>query len=385
MHESDRTWAEVSLGAIRRNFEAARRAFAGVSLMTVMKADAYGHGIAGLVSVCEPRTDWYAVATAEEGAAIRRAGGKKPVLIFGPVPQGKLLRAAEDGLTFSVGSVPYARSLSEAVTAAGRTADVHLKLDTGLNRTGVRWREGREDEALDALLTIASLPGLRVTGTYTHFACPEPGSAEDDAFTRMQATRFHAALDAMASAGLEPGLRHCCATGGAIARPEYRLDMVRLGMMIYGQCDTLPNMRRLELRQAICWKSRVVQTEMLAAGEFVSYGRTFRAERDMRLGVVSCGYADGYRRSYQSWGIVLVCGRRVRTLGRVCMDYLLIDLTDVPEAGTGSEVVLLGRQGPEEITPMEISSAVGSVCGEVTAAISPRVPRYYLAEEDAHV
>ena len=385
MMNTERTWAEIDLAAIRHNYECIRRAFGTVRVMTVMKADAYGHGIAGILPACDPFTDGYAAATVGEGAAIRRASDK-PVLLFGPVPEGRMAEAAGLGLTLSVGSIPYAETLAAQLRAHGLRADVHLKLDTGFNRTGIRWREDGETEALQQILRIFRTDCFRVTGTYSHFACPESPDPDDRAFTALQADRFRAALEAMARLGLDPGVRHCCATGGALAHPELRMDMVRLGMMVYGQCDTLAHAQALGLRQAMCWKSRIVQVEPLRAGETVSYGRTFRAPQDMRLGVVSCGYADGYRRCYPAFGWALVCGRRIRTLGRVCMDFLLADLTEVPDAGVGTEVVLLGRQGTQEITAIEIAQAVESTCGEVTAALSARVPKYYLdRQEDNHV
>ncbi len=378
MREWDRTWVEVDLDAIRRNYAAIRRAMGAVRIMTVLKADAYGHGISGILPACDAYTDSYAVATAEEGALIRRGGSEKPVLIFGPVPPAKLGWAAALGLTFTVGSPEYARELAAEARSLGLTAACHLKIDTGLNRTGIRWREDTKAETLAAIEGIFKTEGLKVTGTYTHFACPESPSEEDRAFTQMQFSRFREVLAAMERAGLPAGVRHCCATGGAIAHPEYRLDMVRLGMMVYGQCDTLEHAREIGLAQAMCWKGRLVQLERLSAGESVSYGRTFRVPGDMLLGVAACGYADGYRRSYQAWGQALFGGRRVSVLGRVCMDYLMLDLTNADEARVGDEVVLLGRQGGEEITAMEIAEAVQSTCGEVTAAISGRVPRYYL-------
>lgn len=377
MENFNRTCAQIHLDDIRHNYRCIRSYFGSLPVLTVLKGNAYGHGIQGILPACDEHTDTYAVATAEEGMLIRQWGSEKPVLIFGPVPTEKVIEAAAMDLTFTVGSLEYAQKLQALLETADLTAACHIKIDTGLNRTGFHWREEHAGDTLTQLKQVNSLSRLRVTGTYTHFACPESKDPDDMAFTQMQFDRFMQACEAIQAAGLTTGLRHCCATGGAIAHPEFRLDMVRLGMMVYGQCDTLAHKQELGLKEALYWKSRIMQIDTVDAGESISYSRTYRTDREMRVGVVSCGYADGYRRSYQSFGQVLVEGKRVATLGRVCMDYLLVDLTDIPDAHVGMEVVLLGSQGAETISAIEISEAVGSVCGEVTGAISPRVPRYY--------
>jgi len=381
MERSERTCAVVNLDAIRHNYGAIRQVFRGVRVMTVMKADAYGHGIAGILPACDRDTDWYATATMEEGREIRLGGSEKPVLLFGPVPAAQMEEAARLGLTFTVGSLAYASLLESKLKPHGLQAQIHLKIDTGLNRTGFRWRDGAEDRVLEELKQVCASDCFTVTGTYTHLACPEPDEPEDVWFTEEQIRLFRSACAAMERSGLPVGLRHACSTGGALKHPEYWFDMVRVGMMVYGQCDSVVHAKEYDLIPALCWKAYVTQIEPLKRGEWVSYGRTFRAERDLVLGVVSCGYADGYRRSYQSWGKVLVNGKVVRTLGRVCMDYLLVDLTEVEAPQIGMEVVLLGRQQDAEISVIELAEAVGSVCGEVTAAIGKRVARHYEQEE----
>lgn len=385
MERSERTCAEISLDAIRHNYAAIRNAFGKTKVMTVMKADAYGHGIRGMLPACDPSVDWYAVATMEEGREIRQWGSKKPVLLFGPVPAGQMAEAAALGLTFTVGSLAYARLLESKLRESGQTADIHLKIDTGLNRTGFRWRDDTAEQVLPELETVCAMDCFHVTGTYSHLACPEPDEPEDVWFTEQQVKRYEAACAAMTEKGLPLGLRHIASTGGALKHPDYRFDMVRVGMMVYGQCDSVENAKKHDLIPALCWKTYITQIETLKQGEWVSYSRTFRAERDMVLGVVSCGYADGYRRAYQNWGKVLVNGKVVRTLGRVCMDYLLIDLTDIENPEVGMEVVLLGRQGDGEISVIELAEAMGSTCGEVTAAIGKRVVRHYLDGGQEHV
>jgi len=378
MDNLERVYAQIDLSAIRHNYGVMKQTFPGKKIMSVLKADAYGHGVPGILPACDQGTDYYAVATFEEAKAIRQWGSHKPVLLLGPLPMEKMAPAATLGLTLTIGSLDYAKRVSAMLEPLDLQVDCHLKIDTGMNRAGFRWRESCRDQALEEITQVFSMKSLRFTGTYTHLCCADSEEPEDMNYTAIQFRRFEEACKAMQAKGLPLGIRHCCATGGSILHPDFQLDMIRTGMMVYGNCDTIAHYQQLGLRQAMTWKSHVIQIEDLSAGEPVGYARTFRAEKDMLVAIVSCGYADGYRRNYQSWGTVLVGGKRTRIIGRICMDYLMIDLTDIPCPKAGMEVVLLGSQGNEEITAMEFAEAVGSVCGEVTGALSARVPRYYI-------
>lgn len=371
-----RTLARVDLAAIRHNGQIAKKLHPEQKLLSVLKADCYGHGIEGVMPAYDTFSDYYAVATVEEGLAAR-AGTKKPVLLFGPVPEAQMTLAAQMELTFTVGSLDYATRLSDAVSKAGLTATCHMKIETGLNRSGVRWRG---TEALETIKAIHALPGLTFTGTYTHFACGEGQEDWELAFTQQQFDRFMEAVSAMEAAGLSVGLRHCCSTGGSFAHPEYRLDMVRLGMLPMGMSFTDENADMLGLIPALTWVSFITQIEDLPAGEAVSYSCIFRAEKDMRIAMVSCGYADGYRRAYSNKTQVLVGGKKVRVLGRIAMDYMLIDVTDV-EVKVGQPVILLGSDGVNRVTAQDLMQFGESVSGEVTCVISPRVRRIYTDEE----
>ena len=371
-----RTLARVDLAAIRHNGAIAKKTYPEQKLLSVLKADCYGHGIAGVMPAYDTFSDYYAVATVEEGLTAR-AGTEKPILLFGPVPEAQMTLAVQQELTFTVGSLDYATRLSKAVTAKGLTATCHMKIETGLNRSGVRWRG---PEALETIKAIQALPGLEFTGTYTHFACGEGQEDWELAFTKQQFDRYTEAITAMENAGLTVGLRHCCSTGGSLAHPEYRLDMVRLGMMPMGMSYSDESVQELGLIPAMTWVSWVTQIEDLPAGEAVSYSCTFRAERDMRIAMVSCGYADGYRRAYSNKTSVLIGGKKVRVLGRIAMDYMLIDVTEV-DARVGDPVILLGSDGINCVTAQELMRYGESVSGEVTCAISPRVRRIYTDED----
>lgn len=372
-----RTYVKIDLDAICENGKIAKKLFPEQKILSVLKADAYGHGITGVLPAYETFTDWYAVATFEEAMAIR-AASCKPILLFGPVPEEKMLPAMMAEITFTVGSEEYAGRLSRVASEAGVRAQCHMKIDTGLNRSGIRWRE--KDAAMCAIRRIRNLPSLEFTGIYTHLACGEGQQDWEIAHTQLQMNRYFECCATMEQEGYSLGLRHCVSTGGALVNPAYRLDMVRIGMLPMGMSYSDESVIELGLRQALTWYSYIAQIEDVATGEPISYGCTFRAPKPMRVGIVTCGYADGYRRAYSNKTFVLVGGRQVPVLGRVAMDYIMIDLTDVAGARGGAEVILLGSDGENWISAQELSQYGESVSGEVTCAISGRVPREYVWE-----
>ena len=378
MFQQHRNYTEINLAAIRHNGAIARKLFPEQKILSVLKADAYGHGITGVLPAYETFTDWYAVATVEEAERVR-CGSEKPVLMFGPVPQARMVDCARMNLTFTVGSLDYAGRLSEVMQAAGLAAKCHLKIDTGLNRSGIRWRD--PGISMKEILKILDLPNLEFTGTYTHLACGEGQLDWEVAHTALQMDRFYEACEYISKAGYDTGIRHCCSTGGALVNPQHRLDMVRLGMLPMGMSYTDESVDECDLIPALNWISFVAQVENVAAGDPVSYGCTFRAQRDMKVGIVTCGYADGYRRVYSNKSHVLVGGKRVPVIGRVAMDYLMIDLTDIADPRVGMEVTLLGSDGSNRVTALELSQYGEGVSGEVTCVISNRVPRIYTDKE----
>ena len=377
LHNQYRTYAAIDLNAICENGKIAKRIFSEQKILSVLKADAYGHGIAGVLPAYETFTDWYAVATIEEALLVRQ-GSSKPVLLFGPVPEDKMIIAAQKDITFTVGSVDYAFRLSEKMCAEGIQAKCHLKIDTGLNRSGISWREC--STSFEDIVKIHNMKGLLIQGTYTHLACGEGQLDWEIAQTKLQTYRYNQACEAIEHAGLPLGIRHCCSTGGALVNPEYRLDMVRLGMMPMGMSFSDESVVELRLKPALTWVSFVAQIKNVAEGEPVSYGCTFYADKPMRIGIVTCGYADGYRRAYSNKSHVLVGGKKVSVIGRIAMDYTMIDLTDIEEPFIGMEVIMLGCDGTNMVSAQELSQYGESVSGEVTCVISNRVPRIYIGD-----
>lgn len=372
LFEQYRTFLSVDLKAIQCNGLIARKTFDGQQIMCVLKADAYGHGIEGVLPAYEHFADAYAVATVEEGLIVRK-GSKKPVLLFGPVPKDKIIPAAENNLTFTVGSIEYAKRLAAVLRTAGLKACCHLKVDTGLNRSGIG-----VDTSLEQLKELYDLQQLVFTGSYTHFACGEGTESWELTYTQQQFEKFQLFLNRLRDNNFPIGVCHCCSTGGALVHPEYRLDMVRLGMMPLGMSYSDESVRELGLKPVAKWISYIAQIKDVPKGDAISYGCTFQAEKDMKIALVTCGYADGYRRVYSNKTTILLNGRHVPVVGRVAMDYMLIDITDVPDIEIGDAVTLLGVDGDAFVSAQQLAQFGESVSGEVTCAISARVPRIYL-------
>ena len=368
-----RTHLNVDLKAIAHNGATAKRIFPRQKVMSVLKANAYGHGIEGVLPAYETFTDAYAVATVEEGLLIRK-GSEKPILLLGPVPQEQMVTAAKEGLTFTVGSLEYAHRLSQTLQDANLRCHCHLKIDTGLNRSGIQWPG---EHTLEQILEIYALEALEFTGVYTHFACGEGTEDWELEFTEQQFRLYLQALAQMKQAGLSIGLRHCCSTGGALVHPEYRLDMVRLGMLPMGMSYSDESVAQLGLIPAARWVSYIAQLKSVPKGAAVSYGCTFRAPKNLTVAMVTCGYADGYRRIYSNQTNVLIGGKAVPVIGRVAMDYLLVDVTELPDAKISDPVILLGSDGTNLISAQQLAQFGQSVSGEVTCVISSRVKRIY--------
>ena len=368
-----RTHLNIDLQAIIHNGTIAKNCFPEQKIMSVLKADAYGHGIEGVLPAYEAFSDAYAVATVEEGLLIRKQS-QKPVLLLGPVPKEQMVIAAKAELTFTVGSTDYAQRLAQALHGANLRCRCHLKIDTGLNRSGIPWPGV---DALEQILALYRLKELEFTGVYTHFACGEGIEDWELEFTEAQFRRYLQALSQMERAGLSIGLRHCCSTGGALVHPDYRLDMVRLGMLPMGMSYSDESVAELGLIPAAQWVSYIAQLKSVPKGAPVSYGCTFRAPRDLTVAMVTCGYADGYRRVYSNQTQVLIGGKVVPVIGRVAMDYMLVDVTDVPGARISDPVILLGSDGTNRISAQQLAQFGQSVSGEVTCVISHRVVRIY--------
>lgn len=363
------TWVEVDLGALGRNTHLLRD-LAGVPLLAVVKANAYGHGAVPAARVLLANgAAALAVATLEEAAALRRAGIAAPCLLLGPTHPAHAALAAQLGVTCTVFELSTARALSDAAGSLGRTAAVHVKVDTGMGRLGLA-----PEEVGPLLRALSELPHLRVEGLYTHFASAD----EDEAFTLAQLRRFERLLGELAAAGLRPSVVHAANSAALLRHPAARFDMVRPGIACYGLSPFADTPLPQSFLPALSFHSEIVYLKKVPPGSPLSYGGTFTTARPSLIATVPVGYADGLRRA-PPWREVLVRGRRAPVVGRITMDYTLVDVTKVPGAHLGDRVTLIGAQGAARIAAEEVADWFGTIVYEVVTSVAARVPRRYRA------
>ncbi len=359
-------WAEIDLDALEHNVRVLKARAQGAQLWAVVKANAYGHGaLAVSRAALEAGADGLCVVCLEEAEELRAGGIQAPILVMGPSEPSQARRLVELGVIPTVASRELALALADAAAAMGVVQPVHLKVDTGLHRFGLPPRE-----AIALAHYLRQVPTLRLEGLFTHFASAEDG---DKTYTLEQYRLF---LSVAAELDWVP-VRHVSNTATILDTPEMSLEMVRPGVGIYG-CYPAGPRSDVELRPVLSLKSRIVRLTWLEPGESVSYGRTWRARRRSLVGLVTCGYADGLPRVLSNRGWMLVRGRRVPVIGRVCMDMCMVDVTEVPDVAVGDEVVIIGRQGEEELRAEEMAALCDTISYEILCGIGPRVPRLFV-------
>lgn len=369
MHTIRPTRLEIDLDAICSNYRALRAAAGGSPALAVVKADAYGHGAVPVARALRAAgADMFAVALIEEGIELREAGIEAPILMLGATDGPGALAAAEYGITEVVFARDALLALEGAAKSLGVHAKAHLKIDTGMNRIGVR----TEEELRDLLEAARLCPHVEITGAMTH--CAAADDPESD-FTLEQLARFDRMLAVAAEYGLRPE-RHAAASAAAVRYPQARYDRIRAGIALYGFDPT----HTLALRPAMRLVTRVSHVKRIAPGETVSYGRRFCAQRETDIATLPIGYADGYRRAFSCRAQALVHGVRVPVVGSVCMDQIMLDVTGL-SVRPGDEAVLLGRQGGEEIASEELAGLAETIPYEIMTGISARVPRVYPGQE----
>lgn len=366
-----RTWAEVSLGAIENNVKAMRAQMpAGCRFLGVVKANAYGHGAIPVAKCLEAAgVEYLAVACLEELRELRKAGISLPVLILGYTPPDYAPELAQLAATQAVGSLVQARAMDEALVGSGKGLKIHLKLETGMGRTGFR---AYGNDALTEAVAAMGLENLEPEGVFTHF-CVSDAEAPAKDFTNEQFARFLSAIARLEEeSGRRFALRHCTNSGAMIAFPETCLDMVRPGVATYGM---YPGSDRgdIALTPAMELYTRVYGIEEHFPGDTVSYGRTWTADRPCRIAVLPIGYADGLHRTMSGKLEFLINGQKARQVGRICMDMCMADVTDL-DVKQGDVVKIFGRDLPVE----RLAEAAGSINYEMTCALTSRVPRIYV-------
>lgn len=380
-----RLWAEINMDAIRWNFEAIRAAVGeGVKLCCVVKADGYGHGAVVISRLYhELGVDFFAVSNLDEALELRRAGITEPILILGFTPANRCGDLSRMNIRQAVYSLDYARVLSEECEKQGVEVRAHIKVDTGMSRIGFMCQEfPRDDISIEEIKEACTLPHILPEGVFTHFAVADEGDAGED-YTERQYAAFSHTVEALEEAGVRFEIRHCSNSGAVMDYPAMRLDMVRAGIILYGYAPSDAVRHALDLRPAMRLKTLISHVKTVKAGTTVSYGRTFTAERDMRIATVPVGYADGYIRAYAKDGYMFVWdktkkfGKNCKIIGRICMDQTMLDVTDFPAAEVGNVVVVFGNGKDGEPTAEDVARWGDTISYEVLCAVSKRVPRLY--------
>jgi len=375
MHEL--TWVEISKNALVHNVQQFRRIIGkDVLLCACVKANAYGHGLIESSGVIlEAGADWLSVNSVYEAKLLRQAGVDVPVCILGYVP----LEDIGEALELDCRLVVYNRETIERIGNEAKKrkcpARIHVKIETGTNRQGIR-----NEDIPDFLNIVKQYPDIETEGISTHFANIE--DTTDHTFAFMQMERFKRAFELFSDSGIVPSVRHCANSAATILFPDTHFNMVRVGISCYGMWpsnETLVSFKKEKegtfvLKPVLTWKTRVAQIKSIPRGEFVGYGCTYRTNRETSLAVLPVGYYDGYDRGLSS-GHVLIRGKRAPILGRVCMNIIMVDVTDIPDVCLEDEVILIGRSGEEKITAEIFAGWVGTINYEVTTRINDRIPR----------
>ncbi len=363
MTEQYRCWAEIDRGALQHNAGVVRQRIGNAEMLAVVKANAYGHGLVGVAEALAEEVKFYGVANLEEAMALGNAGLPHPIIILGPALPSERTTIVEREFIPTISTLEEAEEFDRIGPVA-----INFKVDTGMGRMGVP-----EVESVAAFKEVSALPYVRVHSVSTHM----PVSNEDGDYTRDQLVRFRTVVEQFRREVPGDFKAHVLQSAGTLAFNDTPHEIVRAGIMLYG-ISPLPEFQQL-LKPVMTWKTRIGIIRDMPAGHGISYGRTFVTPREMRVATLSAGYADGYSRHLSNRdAAMLVRGKRCPLLGRVTMDLTMIDVSPVPDAAVGDEVVLMGRQGDEEISCEELAERAGTITWEIITRIGSRVRRVYV-------
>jgi alanine racemase len=366
------TWAEVDLDRLSANLQAIRLHVQPARVMIVLKANAYGHGLAAVAKHLGPQADYIGVAVLEEGIYLREQGVTAPILVLGGIWGDQVPRYLQHDLTLTASSVERLEQIDAVAGEMGVKARVHLKIDTGMERIGVHYYSAHslQEKALKCR-------HVEVEGIFSHFANSD---ASDLAHARLQLERFNEVLRFYERNGLPVPLRHMANSAAILQLPESHFDMVRPGIILYGVYPRIGIEHTLPVRPALTWKSRVVYFKVVMPHHPVSYGSTWQSDHPTRIVTIPVGYGDGYFRSLSDRAQVIIRGRKYPQVGRVCMDQMMVNI-ESDSAYNGDEVLLIGESGGEAITVQQLADWAGTIPYEILTNINTRVPRVYITEE----
>ena len=365
--------AEIDLDAVDFNIKSIIKRVGGrAKIIGTVKADAYGHGAVEVSKVLEENgIDMFSVAMIDEGINLRNNGIKAPILVLGLTPPEYVKEAVEYDLIQTVSDYNTAEAISKAAKELNKKAVIHIKIDTGMGRIGFR----PEKEAFDEIENISKLENIEINGIFTHFCTSDE---KDKTFTYTQKERFVYAVNELEKRGINIPLKHASASAGLMDFDDLFFNAVRPGIILYGYYPSDDVMKdRLPIKPVMSLKSNVMYIKDIENGDTIGYGRTYMANEKRTIATIPAGYADGYNRLLSNKGCVLVNGKRAQLKGRICMDQCMADITGI-NAKQWDEVVLMGKQGNEEITADEIANEIGTISYEVLCMVSKRVPRVYI-------
>lgn len=371
-------WAEIDLSAIVHNFNEVKRVISpNTEIMAVIKADAYGHGSFHVAKeVIEAGAKYLAVARIDEAIFLREMGIDRDILVFGYVPENRLKDALKYNFTISLFDMAQAKSYANIARSLGKRLNVHIKVDTGMGRLGFVLSDERlKAKTIDEIFEVFQIDGLDIKGIYTHFACADE---KDLTFSYDQLKLFLELKDVIQKKIRKKILFHAANSAGVIQLPMAHLDIVRPGIMLYGLYPSsyVKSLKKVDLKPAMTLKARIAQVKDVGAGFKVSYGSTYKTSKKTRLATIPIGYADGYPRILSNKGEVLIKGKRAKICGRVCMDQMVVDCTDI-DVKIGDEVLIFGKDKYGELSVDEVATWANTINYEIVSALTKRVKRIY--------
>lgn len=373
MRKDLRSYVTVDLDAIADNIRAVKSCVApDVKVMAVIKTDGYGHGAVEIGKYLKDEVDYYAVATVDEAVELRRAGLTLPILILGYTMKAAYPKLVQYDITQTIFNREDAEELGKTAVSLGKTVRIHIALDTGMGRIGFM----PDEESADIVKQITEIPGIETEGMFTHFSTADEA---DKTYTGLQMERYDAFVGMLEERGVEIPLKHICNSAGIMEFDHHRYQMVRSGIVTYGLYPSEEVIKEnLPLKPALEWKAHVVHVKTVGPGLGVSYGKTFMTTApETRIATINVGYGDGYPRNLSNKGRVLIHGKSVPIIGRVCMDQFMVDVTGVDDVEVEDEVTLIGCDGDQRISVEEAASAAGTFNYEFVCDINKRVPRIY--------
>jgi alanine racemase len=370
-------WAEINLGNLAHNIREIKKIVKKDTLITaVIKANAYGHGSVEAAKVfLENGADRLAVATLSEAIELREAGIDVPILILGYTPESQYSQVIEYNITQTIYNFESASVFSQAASLQNKTGTIHIKIDSGMGRIGFL----PNDESVDEIIKISKLPNINIEGIFTHFATADE---KDKSYTRLQFERFSTVVKKLEEKGLSIPIKHVSNSAAIIDFPEYNLDMVRPGIILYGYYPSNDvNKDRIQLKPAMTLRAKISNVKTVSKGTGISYGQIFVTERESKIATIPIGYADGYTRMLTSKAEAFIKGKRVPVVGRICMDQCMLDVTEVEDVKIGDEVVLLGYEAGQPDAD-EIGEKLNTISYEVLCMVGRRIPRVYTKNGD---